>query len=79
MSDTPWNDPPTRRPLAIPFDLPAYWSQEQALAVVELLDHLRERIASHYAFELSEAMMRERGCTHIEEDLIDFNADPDPF
>jgi hypothetical protein len=27
---------------AIPFKVPAYWTPEQALAVVELLDDLRE-------------------------------------
>jgi hypothetical protein len=59
MSLTPWHDPPVRRTLTIPFDLPAYWTPEQALAVVELLDDLRERITAHYAFPLTEAL-RER-------------------
>lgn len=61
MSHTPWNEPPSRRPLAIPFELPAYWTpaQAQALAVVELLDDLRERITAHYAFPLT-AALRER-------------------
>ena len=35
-------------PHSIPFDIPAYWTPEQALAVVELLDDLRERIWAHY-------------------------------
>ena len=56
MSDTPWHDPPLRRPLTIPFDLPAYWTPEQALAVVDLLDDMRERITAHYAFPLNVAL-----------------------
>lgn len=30
-------------PLTIPLDIPAYWTPEQAFAVVELLDDLRDR------------------------------------
>jgi hypothetical protein len=39
-------------PLTLPFDIPAYWTPEQALAVVELLDDLRELIWNHYGFRL---------------------------
>jgi hypothetical protein len=35
-------------PLTLPFDIPAYWTPEPALAVVELLDELRELIWNHY-------------------------------
>jgi hypothetical protein len=34
-------------PLTIPFAIPAYWTPEQAQAVLELLDDLRERIAAY--------------------------------
>jgi|WetSurSiteA1Bulk_404760.scaffolds.fasta_scaffold19154_1 hypothetical protein len=78
MSHTPWQNPPPRRPLTLPFDLPGYWTPEQALAVVELLDDLRERIASHYAVPLNEAM-RETYGTHPESDPISFPEDEDPF
>ncbi len=78
MSHTPWLDPPPRRPPFIPFDLPAYWTPAQALAVVELLDDLRERIASHYAFQLNEAM-REAYGTHSEGNPIRFPEDEEPF
>ena len=61
MSDTPWHDPPVRRPLTIPFDLPEYWTPAQVHAVVELLDDLRERIALHYAFQLNEALREQQG------------------
>ena len=41
---------PSPRPLAIP----SHWTPEQAQAVIELLDDLRERIAVYYLFELIE-------------------------
>jgi hypothetical protein len=34
----------TRSLLTVPFAIPAYWTPDQALAVVELLDGLRELI-----------------------------------
>jgi len=37
----------------IPFEIPAYWTPEQALAVVELLDDLRTLIWAHYDIRLS--------------------------
>jgi hypothetical protein len=45
--------PPSSRQLfTIPFAIPAYWTPEQALAVVELLDDLRELIWAHYGMQL---------------------------
>jgi len=44
--------PSTRLLLTIPFAVPAYWTPEQALAVVELLEDLRDLIWSHYAAQL---------------------------
>ena len=38
--------------LTIPFAIPAYWTSDQALAVVELLDDLRELICAHYGPQL---------------------------
>jgi hypothetical protein len=46
--------PSTRLLLTIPFAIPAYWTPEQALAVVELLEDLRDKIWSHYAAQLQE-------------------------
>jgi hypothetical protein len=40
------------QPLTIPLNIPAYWTPEQAFAVVELLDDLRDRIWAHYAVQL---------------------------
>ncbi len=43
----------------VPFIFPDNWTPEQALAVVELLDDLRERICAHYAVPLHE-LLREQ-------------------
>jgi hypothetical protein len=37
------------------------WTAEQALAVVELLDDLRDRIFEHYQLPIMELMREERG------------------
>jgi hypothetical protein len=44
----------TRLLLTIPFAIPAYWTPEQALAVFELLDDLKEMIGNHYSMQLFE-------------------------
>ena len=47
----------------IPFIIQDDWSPEQALAVVELLDDLREAIWGRYQVQLFELMNGQRG-TH---------------
>jgi hypothetical protein len=44
----------SRSRFTIPFEVPAFWTPEQALAVVELLDDLRELIWAHYDVRLIE-------------------------
>ncbi|MGH7211344.1 MAG: hypothetical protein ACREF1_07785 [Acetobacteraceae bacterium] len=51
--------PQVSRRHAIPFAIPAYWTPEQALAVVELLDDLRERIWAHYDLQLLDLIQAE--------------------
>ena len=51
-------------PLVIPFAIPAYWTPEQAQAVIELLDDPRERILAHYQLQLVD-LYREQQGTHI--------------
>jgi len=46
----------------IPFIIHDNWSPEQALAVVELLDDLREMIWNHYQVPLHK-LLREQYCT----------------
>jgi hypothetical protein len=51
----------TRSLLTMPFAIPAYWTPEQALAVFELLDDLREMIANHYSMQLFEEARKQYG------------------
>ena len=39
-------------PSASRFTIPAYWTPEQTLAVVELLDDLRQLIWAHYGMQV---------------------------
>jgi len=41
-------------PLTINFKIPTYWTPEQAFAVFELLDDLRDQIGAHYSVQLFE-------------------------
>jgi hypothetical protein len=63
---TPWLLSSGRQ-RGIPFIIPDDWSPEQALAVAELLDDLREAIWARYQFHLQE-LLREQRCTHIAPD-----------
>lgn len=42
----------------------SHWSPEQALAVIELLDDLRDRIWSHYELALLDKLRNERVTHH---------------
>jgi len=57
---TPTPNTPPRRLLTIPFGVPAYWTPEQALAIIELLDELRELIWGHYQIQLLDAFRQDR-------------------
>ena len=58
----------------IPFIIPNDWSPEQAQAVVELLDDLREIIAQHYQLALRELML-EQDSEQIAPDSEDIDVD----
>jgi len=47
-------------PPTIPLEIPTYWSSEQATAVYEIIDDLRERIWSIYQTKLQELMQQQR-------------------
>jgi hypothetical protein len=55
----PWQLPSGRQ-RGIPFILADDWTPEQALAVVELLDDLRERICAHYQIPLHNLLREQR-------------------
>jgi hypothetical protein len=48
-----------RTDLRILFEIPDYWTPEQALAVYELLDGLCERILSRYEAQILDALREE--------------------
>lgn len=62
----------------IPFIIPDDCSSEQALAVVELLDDLREVICRRYQLQLYE-LLREQQCTHIASDSDRIGESDPPF
>jgi hypothetical protein len=64
-------------PLTINFEIPAYWTPEQALAVFELLDGLRDQIGTHYSVQLFE-LSREQHLHHSS-DQDDCKADDQSF
>jgi hypothetical protein len=52
---------PTLSLTASPLKIPAYWTPEQAFAVVELLDDLRDRIWAHYSAQLLDQYREQYG------------------
>ena len=48
-----------RTDLRVLLEIPDYWTPEQALAVFELVDDLRERILSRYDAQIREAAREE--------------------
>jgi hypothetical protein len=61
-------------PLTIPFAIPAYWTPDQAQAVIEFLDDLRERIWAHYQLQLIDLYREQQGFDGI--DPPDTDAQP---
>ena len=56
----------------LPFKVDANWTPEQALAVWELLDDLRDRVGTNYGLVIQN-LMREQRVTH--QPLEDFDQD----
>jgi hypothetical protein len=51
---------PSERDRTLPFGIAADWTPEQAFAVVELLDQLRELIYTHYLHQIQDQMRADR-------------------
>lgn len=62
----------------IPFIIQDDWSPEQAMAVIELLDDLREVICGRYQLQLN-ALLREQRRTDIPSDSSSTNETDPPF
>ena len=55
------------------------WSPEQAFAVVELLEHLSNRIRAHYAIALSEKYRNQFAPLSDDKSMISPDPDDPPF
>jgi len=64
-------------PQAIPLPIPTCWTPEQAIAVFELVDDLRDRIWSFYQVDLQELTRQQRQPERV--DPIDIAEDDSPF
>jgi hypothetical protein len=64
-------------PHAIPLPIPTYWTPEQAIAVFELIDDLRERIWSFYQSDLQEITRQQREPDPV--DPLEIDEDDLPF
>lgn len=67
----PWPQP-SGLSSGLPFTVDATWTPEQALAVWDLLDDLRDRVWTHHGLVIQN-LMREQRVTH--EPLDDFDQD----
>ena len=56
---------------AIPLAIPTYWSPEQAIAVFEIIDDLREQIWSIYQADLQRMIRQQRQTPPIDSLEID--------
>ena len=63
----------------IPLLIDAQWSPEQAMAVVELLDDLREQIWRHYELQLFLLYREDRIQENISPGNHHLESDDDPF
>ena len=48
-------------------DIPDYWSSEQALAIVEFLDELRNHIYDRYELQIRDLQLAERGSVETDQ------------
>lgn len=63
--------PPTplipAHPRAISVTIPDTWTPEQALAVFELVDELRETIFASYRYPIQDLLQEQQGCFEFNE------------
>ena len=63
---------PSGLTIGLDFLIDSAWTPEQALAIVELLDDLKDRILLHYQLPIMELMHEDRGIDPLD-DLDDRN------
>jgi hypothetical protein len=54
------------RPITV--EIPLTWTAEQALAVWELLDEMREKIWARYRFQLQDLLAEQQSCRDVRND-----------
>ena len=59
--------------------LPTHWSPEQAVAVFEILDELREKVWACYGLQIQQVLRDERGTAVRAADDISIDEDDVPF
>ena len=59
--------------------LPAHWSPEQAVAVFEILDNLREHVWARYGLQIQQVLRDERGMAVSTADDISIDEADVPF
>ena len=59
--------------------LPTHWSPEQAVAVFEILDDLREHVWAHYGLQIQQVLRDERGTAVRAADDISIDEADVPF
>jgi hypothetical protein len=64
-------------PITFPLGIPTYWTAEEALAVFELIDELRDKIVDYYHPKLQELMRKDRQSAPLE--TINLDDDDLPF
>ena len=69
---------PSGRQRGLSFILPDHWTPEQALAVVKLLDDLRERICAQYEIGQHEVLREQRSAFPTTDPAKPDSTDP-PF
>jgi hypothetical protein len=65
----PWH-PPSGLRRGLPFAVDDTWTPEQALAVMELLNDLRDRVWTHYGLAIQD-LLREQRVTQESSDNFD--------
>ena len=66
MSKPPQNRLPAHR-RALTLDIPATWTPEEALAVFELIDELRDKICALYNHQLQALLQQQRSNGEVDE------------
>ena len=59
--------------------IPDHWTPEQALAILEFLDELRDRICERYGAQLTEQLRIERGQPDPDDPQLELPLFDDPF